>query len=272
MRRLSAFTYIIFALCATCAGTIHPGGMTIAERFQPPGGYARKQYRPESFQAFLRSIPLKEYGAPVLLYDGRKKPADVHVSVLDVPILKKNLVQCADAILLLRAEYLFRNRRYDEITFSITNGMPVPFRKFARGYRLKVRGSSAVWRKGRRESGYTREVLGEYLEFMYAYAGTLSLSRDLKRTPVSDIDIGDVFIQGGSPGHAVIVIDMAINAKTGKKMMLLAQSYMPSQEIHILKSFTADSPWYGVEDGDLETPEWHFKRNSLKRFKSDEGG
>lgn len=266
MRHRFAFTFIIFALCATCAGAIHPGGKTIAERFSPPDGYARKQYRPESFQAFLRSLPLKKYGEPVLLYNGRKKPADVHVSVLDVPILKKNLVQCADAILLLRAEYLFRHRRYDEITFSITNGMPVPFRKFALGYRLKVQGPGAAWRKGRHKTGYTREVLGEYLEFMYAYAGTLSLSRDLKRIRWSDIDIGDVFIQGGSPGHAIIVIDMAINAKTGNKLMLLAQSYMPSQEIHILKSFTADSPWYEVEDADLETPEWSFKRNSVKRF------
>ena len=266
MRHRFVSIYLIFALCVTCAGAIHPGGKTIEERFPPPDGYARKQYRPGSFQAFLRSIPLKKYGAPVLLYDGRKKTADVHVSVLDVPILKKNLIQCADALLLLRAEYLFRNKRYDEIVFSITNGMPVPFRKFARGYRLKVQGPSAVWRKGRYRTGLTREVLGEYLEFMYAYAGTLSLSRDLKRISVSDINIGDIFIQGGSPGHAIIVLDMAINGKTGKKMMLLAQSYMPSQEIHILKSFTSDSPWYEVEDTDLETPEWLFKRNSIKRF------
>lgn len=264
--RRYAFLCVILALCAAGTGAIHPEGKTVAGRFSPPAGYARAHYAPGSFQSFLRNIPLKEYGAPVLLYDGRRKAADVHVSVLDVPILKKNLIQCADAIMLLRAEYLFGQKRYDEIWFSITNGMHVPFRKFAQGCRLKAAGGAAAWRTGRYKTGYTREVLGEYLEFIYAYAGTRSLSRDLKTIPFSKIDIGDVFIQGGSPGHAIIVIDMAVHGKTGRKLMMLAQSYMPSQEIHILKSFTADSPWYDVEDDSLVTPEWHFRRNSLKRF------
>ena len=36
--------------------------------------------------------------------------------------------------------------------------------------------------------------------------------------------IGDVFIEGGFPEHAVIVVDMAINEKTGKKLFLLARA------------------------------------------------
>ena len=45
------------------------------------------------------------------------------------------------------------------------------------------------------------------------------------------MQIGDVLIQGGSPGHAVIVVDMAENPATGEKLYLLAQSYMPAQDI-----------------------------------------
>jgi hypothetical protein len=85
---------------------------------------------------------------------------------------------------------------------------------------------------------------------------------------LSDMEAGDVFIQGGSPGHAVIVIDLAVN-DSGEKIFLLSQSYMPAQEIHLLKNpvDTGISPWYKTDFGDiLETPEWKFKSTHLKRF------
>jgi len=83
------------------------------------------------------------------------------------------------------------------------------------------------------------------------------------------MQIGDVFIQGGSPGHCVIVVDMAHDPKTGEKIFILAQSYMPAQDIQILKnpSNAAISPWYSVDFGDvLKTPEWTFTKGDLKRF------
>ncbi len=86
---------------------------------------------------------------------------------------------------------------------------------------------------------------------------------------LNDIQIGDVFIQGGSPGHAVIVVDMAIDSNQNK-VFLLAQSYMPAQDIQILTNPNDRklSPWYKVNfEGDLETPEWTFKKSDLKRFK-----
>ena len=52
------------------------------------------------------------------------------------------------------------------------------------------------------------------------------------------MQIGDVFIKGGFPGHAVVVLDMAENDRTGQRVFLLAQSYMPAQDIHIMKNPT----------------------------------
>ncbi len=114
-------------------------------------------------------------------------------------------------------------------------------------------------------------VFWQYLEFVFTYAGTLSLSRELTPVAFSDMEIGDVLIQGGSPGHAVIVVDMAVN-DAGEKMFLLAQSYMPAQEIQILKNpANADgTPWYRtVSEGELDTPEWTFMTTDLKRFTTD---
>jgi hypothetical protein len=53
-------------------------------------------------------------------------------------------------------------------------------------------------------------------------------------------------------------------------MFLLAQSYMPAQEMHILKNpINKDiSPWYDLlEIGEvINTPEWVFDRAELMRW------
>ena len=106
------------------------------------------------------------------------------------------------------------------------------------------------------------------MEIIFSYAGTLSLSKELKTVNVEDINIGDVFIQGGSPGHAVVVVDMAVDNK-GKNIFLLAQSYMPAQELQVLKNpgNALLSPWYSSDFGEvLQTPEWTFRKTDLKRF------
>jgi hypothetical protein len=49
--------------------------------------------------------------------------------------------------------------------------------------------------------------------------------------------------------------------KTGDKIFLLAQSYMPTQYIHILKNFNNNSlsSWFSANFVEqLNTPEWIF--------------
>ena len=85
---------------------------------------------------------------------------------------------------------------------------------------------------------------------------------------MKNLAIGDVFILGGSPGHAVIVVDLARN-KNGEKVFMLAQSYMPAQETQILRnpSDAFISPWYRAESqSKLHTPEWTFKIDELKTW------
>jgi hypothetical protein len=76
-----------------------------------------------------------------------------------------------------------------------------------------------------------------------------------------------VFIQGGFPGHAVLVADVAEDAR-GRRAFLLVQSYMPAQEVHVLRNPAAPaSPWYTARSsGVLETPEWVFRFADLRRF------
>ena len=84
----------------------------------------------------------------------------------------------------------------------------------------------------------------------------------------SKIEPGDVFLRGGFPGHAVIVLDVAAD-ETGARAFLLGQSFMPAQQIHVLKNPAGASIWYEARaSGPLVTPEWKFNYTDLRRFAS----
>ncbi len=238
------------------------------QRFIPPPGYKRTPATPASFATYLRHLPLKPPGSPVLLYDGREKGnQNAHVAVVDLPIGKRDLHQCADAIMRLRAEYLWKNKQYKQIHFNLTNGFRVDYERWRKGGRVKVTGNKTAWVQTAAASD-SYATFWKYLEFVFSYAGTLSLSKELQPASMSDLQIGDVLIQGGSPGHAVVVVDMAVN-DSGKKVFLLAQSYMPAQEIQVLRNPDQPDgqPWYTADmETEVITPEWDFSVGDLKRF------
>jgi hypothetical protein len=116
----------------------------------------------------------------------------------------------------------------------------------------------------KRRVSKTQEIIGES-------APIKKIKETIDKIAATDARVlitGDVLIRGGFPGHAVIVIDVAIN-KGGKKIYLLAQSYMPAQDIHVLINPVNKllSPWYEVHDKtNIETPEYTFTKFELKRW------
>lgn len=247
---------------------IDPLGETVSERLLCPSAYERLALEPDSFGSYLRNSRLKAHGSAVLLYDGRKKGnQDSHVAVFDIDVGDRDLQQCADATMRLWANYLRSVGREKDIHFETTSGFEVDYSRWMDGYRIKVEGNDVSWVKSAVPSN-SDETFEAYMRVIFSYAGTLSLSRELDPVSLEDMQIGDVFVQGGSPGHAVIVVDMATHKETGERLFLLAQSYMPAQNIHILKNpqNEALSPWYPLGQRDIVTPEWHFTQDDLKRY------
>lgn len=244
-------------------------GMTIAERYSPPKGFKRTEVDQNSFAEYLRKSQLKPYGSKVLYYDGReKRKKGIYDSVFDVDIGDRDLHQCADAIMLLRAEYLYSIGKYDEIHFNFVSGFKAEYSKWMEGYRIRVDGNNVSYYRAS-DPSKNYESFRKYMDIIFAYSGTLSLDKELVSVSPEDMEIGDVFIVGGSPGHAVIVVDMAEN-QSGDKIFMLAQSYMPAQETQILVNNRDKdiSPWYRVRgEKELITPEWTFDWDRLKRFK-----
>lgn len=211
-----------------------------------PSGFKRIGLSKDSFGEWLRNMSLKK-DRHVYLYNGQlKRNQTAQFAVLDKPVGKKDLQQCADAVMRLRAEYLFSQEKYSAVEFRDNAN---------KAYR---------WTGGADRFGFEK-----YLENVFGMCGSASLEKQLKPIAgLKEIQAGDVFIKGGFPGHAMIVVDVAINDK-GKKVFMLAQSYMPAQDIHIVKNLLDDqlSPWFNMNDtNEIITPQWTFSNEQLRRW------
>lgn len=243
-------------------------GMTLESRIAEPAGYLRTRADPDSLSEFLRNYPLKEDGSPVLLYDGTLKgDQSDHAAVFALPLENEDLQQCADSIMRIYAEYFWETKQYGRIAFHFVNGFYAEYLKWREGFRIRIDGNQAVWIQ---EEGYddSYETFCKYLRMVFSYAGTLSMDTESEAVSLPDIRTGDIFLEGGSPGHVVMLVDLCENMR-GKKAFLLAQGFMPAQEFHILKNpLHEDDPWYYEDEIDFpfHTPEYTFGEGSLRRL------
>ena len=244
---------------------LNPEGMTIETRYGVPQGYKRIAVEKGSFAEFLRNQKLKPYGEKVQYFNGNYKRSEgIYDSVFDVEIGDRDLHQCADAIMLLRAEYFFGKREYDKINFKFVTGFNAQYSKWMQGYRINPNGKGSYYKKSAPSNTY--KDFRNFMNIVFGYAGTLSLEKEMIPQKIENMQIGDVFIMGGSPGHAVIVVDMAENEK-GEKIFMLAQSYMPAQQTQILVNPENGGVWYSLKRKDvLVTPEWKFPIEKLRKF------
>lgn len=248
---------------------LNPEGKTLEKRIQAPSGYERKEADSDSLTAFLRKYPLKKDGSKVLLYDGKKKENQTaHAAVFKLPLEKENLQQCADSIMRVYAEYFWQTEQKERISFRFVDGFQADYVRWREGYRIQAGATRSFWvSSGAYDDSYKN--FQKYMRMVFAYASTLSMKEESKKIKLSKIRVGDVFLQEGSPGHVVMVVDMCENAD-GSKAFLLGQGYMPAQEFHLLKNPAhEEDPWYYETEiaYPLETPEYTFKKGTLRRLK-----
>lgn len=247
---------------------IQPEGETLEERFREPEGYRREKAKKNSLTTFLRTYPLKKHNSPVLCYNGKKKGnQNAHAAIFRIPLEPVDLQQCADSIMRVYAEYYWKQGQYDKIAFHFVSGFLAEYSKWRQGYRIRVSGNDVSWvLSGSADTSY--QSFQEYMAMVFTYASTLSMEAESKKIDISDIQVGDVFLYGGSPGHVVMVVDLCVNEQ-GEKAFLLAQGYMPAQEFHVLKNpFSQENPWYYETEVQwpFTTPEYTFEKGSLRRL------
>jgi hypothetical protein len=172
---------------------------TVRDAFPPPSGAHRVPA--DAFGEHVRSLPLLPPGEPVLTWDGREVAMRA-ARVVDLPLPARDLQQCADSVLRVRAEW--ERARGQSPAFHYTSGTLSRWSDW--------RGTWESW-----------------LLDLYTYAGTRSLPLD---TVADDTpDPGDVLVTPGSPGHAVMLLDVATDGQD--TWVLVGQGFMPAMRFHV---------------------------------------
>ncbi len=249
---------------------INKEGVTIKDRVKIPKDYKRVEYKKGSFQEYLRNYKLKAFGSKIINYDGSEYFWQMgHIGVLDIPVPKNGLQQCADALIRIRSEYLWDSNRKSEIGFNFTSGHYCSWIKYAEGYRPKIKGNKVSFHKTASKD-HSKANFYKYLNLIYIYSGTLSLYHELpKVNDAKNLKIGDMLIIGGSPGHIVMICDEIVNTN-GEKLYLLFQGNTPAQSVHLVKNLENNtiSPWYHLEKGTvIPVSNYTFYDSKFVRFK-----
>jgi hypothetical protein len=232
-----------------------------------PDGFSRPVVVKGGYADFLRKLQLKD-DKTVYYYTGQLKLNQQAVyAVLDIPVRNKPLLQCADAVLLIRASWLFSQKKYEQINFVATDGTWLNYSDWCKGVRYILKGNKllTVKHSGQSVSPELQSNLDRFLQQVYAFCGTASLSKQMKPKSINaSPEPGDVFLQPGHPGHVVLVADIAKNIK-GDTIFILLQGFMPAQDIHLIKSFQSpiQQPWQSYAGGGFQTAEWKFPVGSL---------
>ena len=237
----------------------------------PPDGFSRVPVAEGSLGAWLRSLPVYEDRTEVRAYDGSplRSPA-ARVVAMDVG--RRDLQQCADSAIRLLSEYARASGQQRDLAWDFTSGDRTGYRDWLAGERFVI-GRTVERRRGEARSD-SRQTFRSWLDLVFTYAGTRSLAREGEAVEGALL-AGDVFVAGGSPGHAVMILDVATN-DDGRRVALLGQGFMPAQEFHVLRSRGGITPvldgvWFelpGVGER-IDTPSWApFERSDARRLMS----
>lgn len=261
---------VVASYVAPPSSLIYKEGRTIKTRIKVPEGFKRILPEEQTFSHYIQNYPLKEASAEVINYD--RNPyifQQGHVGVLEVPVPSNGLQQCADALIRIRSEYLWATNRKEEIGFKFTSGHYCSWTKYAQGYRPKINGNNVTFSKTATPND-SKENFYKYLNLIYTYAGTYSLSQELKKIlNLSEVKIGDLLIYPGFPGHVMMVGDIIENLD-GERRFAFFQGNTPAQSVHIIKNIsdTGMNPWYDLKDKtSLDTPIYTFSSFEMVRFK-----
>lgn len=248
---------------------IDPDGMTQETRILPPEGYTRVPASEGSFLSYMRRMPVYEEGTPVYTYQGKALSAANAAAVYDLTLGKEGYQECADSIIRLWSEYFYATGQTGRIAFHLTNGFATSYEKWSHGSRILAVGSLS-WSLPLKPPEDSAQTLHDYLYTVMRYAGTRSLEAESEPISAADARAGDILCHGGSPGHAVVLADVAENER-GERIFLIAQGFQPSQSCHIIGGVTQDDcPWYTTEqlgaDTSISLSSYTFHPGELRRW------
>jgi hypothetical protein len=197
-------------------------------------------------------------GREVLSYTGEIVPIGA-ARVVDMPVGTRDLQQCADSALRLRATW--QRATGGSPAFHYTSGYVSAWKAWAAGTRPKVSGSKVSAVAGAAAPSTSDAAFEAWMVDLFTYAGTRSLPLDT--VAVTTVMPGDIVVAPGSPGHAVVVLDVATDG--ARTWVLVGQGYMPAMDFHVVDGPAAG--WFPVEGDILPTAPIALPWSGLRRWK-----
>jgi Domain of unknown function (4846) len=221
-------------------------------------------YPPDSWPSFLQHLPTEN--KPIVDYKGNQiDNQEKHFAILTYDVGSSDLQQCADALIRLRSEYLFSQKKYAQIGFHFNSGIYYSLADYLKGSRPIFIKRQQILVRTNKTSDLSHTSLRKWLDFVYTYANTVSLCKELKKA--DGLQTGTIIIFPGNPGHCCIIIDEAVTDKQDT-VYKIAEGYMPAQSIYVLSNpYEPDwNPWYHLGKGEINTASCSFRSYYLKKF------
>ncbi len=264
------------APAAAVPGVSAPALPATVGQIPAPAGYTRVPSAPGSFGAWLEALPLYPPDRQVLSHRGDPMTHMPAWRVVDMPVGDRDLQQCADSLLRLRADWLRSIGRNP--AFRYTSGDLSSWADYAAGWRLRVSGNTVSRVKSAApdasEANYDR-----WLMDLFTYAGTRSLPAD--SLPDASPDPGDFLLISGSPGHAVMILGVAARADVPAgggpyggapdRLVMVGQGFMPAMDFHIVIGDVggadgAAGPWHRIQGETLDIMQFPMPWSNLRRW------
>ena len=225
------------------------GGTPLPEVFPPP--FEAERTGADAFGTHLRALEVGPVDRPVRTHDGRI--VRHRARVVELPLVRGDLQQCADSLIRLRAEWL--REQGEPVAFHATSGDLLPWARYRDGERPYVRDERIAWKAGSPGDweGYLRAV--------FTWAGTASLHAHDTVPATGDPRPGDVLVKPGFPGHAVILLDVATDPR-GRTFVLVGEGYMPAQDFHV--ELGPEAGWWPW-DGGVTLAHWDLHGPGVHR-------
>lgn len=227
-----------------------PDARTVGAAFPPPAG--ADWVAGDAFGESLRALPLAAPEVPVTTWDGRVVRRDARV--IEIPLVRGDLQQCADSVVRVRAEWLKKEGL--PVQFHATSGDRLDWERWSHGERPVEVGGRLQWRA----AGGAADWDG-YLRALFNWGGSWSLEK-LDSAQATSPEAGMILVHGGFPGHAVLLLGVA--KREDETFVLVGQGFMPAQSFHVDPG--PFGGWWRWEDP-LALSVWTFSTSELRRFR-----
>jgi hypothetical protein len=212
----------------------------------PDSTYSRLPVQPGSFAWWLRTLPLKPPGSPVMRYNGkihRSAEDSTVAAVIDLDMRGRKLEQCMDILIRIYTGYMWQQGRTGEISLPLPGNYWLSWLDWKRGIRPRFNGIRVtLYASAEADSSF--QNFENYLRLIYSESHTQQFYHNLRKIERRELQIGDILISKGSKSHAVIIADLVRNEQ-GELLALVGHGDTPACEFYII-NYRKDNPWVPV--------------------------